>query len=265
MRHQNAPLFELSRNRGLYADPCSFTQVLFASRTLTRSSAPANTQLEIYMSNDTQLKESVLAELKWEPSISAAHIGVTAKDGVVSLMGHVESYTEKMAAEKAAGRVKGVKAIAEEIEVRLPFSIKHGDDDIAKQATNRLAWNSSVPKDTVKVKVEKGWVTLTGTVDWYYQKTSAAKDIRWLSGIIGVSNNITVKPRVNAGNISDDIDTALHRSWFWDPETVFVKADGGKVTLSGTVDNWHDRQVAGTTAWAAPGTTSVENDIRVTG
>lgn len=217
------------------------------------------------MSTDTQLKESVLAELKWEPSVSAAHIGVTAKNGVVTLMGHVETYAEKMAAEKAAGRVKGVKAIAEEIEVRLPYSIKHGDDDIATQAVNRLAWNSSVPKDAVKVKVEKGWVTLTGTVDWNFQKTSAADDIRWLSGIVGVSNNIAIKPRVNAANISHDIDAALHRSWFWDPETVFVKADGGKVTLTGTVDNWYDRQVAGTTAWAAPGATSVENDIRVNG
>jgi osmotically-inducible protein OsmY len=217
------------------------------------------------MSTDLHLKESILAELKWEPSVNAAHIGVTTKNGVVSLLGHVESYAEKAAAEKAAGRVKGVRALAEEIEVRLPYSIKHGDDDIATQAVNRLAWNSSVPKDAVKVKVEKGWVTLTGTVDWNYQKTSAAEDIRWLSGIVGMSNNITIKPRVNAENISHDIDVALHRSWFWDPETVFVKADGGKVTLTGTVDTWYDRQVAGTTAWAAPGATSVANDIRVTG
>jgi osmotically-inducible protein OsmY len=217
------------------------------------------------MSTDLHLKESILAELKWEPSVNAAHIGVTTKNGVVSLLGHVESYAEKAAAEKAAGRVKGVRALAEEIEVRLPYSIKHGDDDIATQAVNRLAWNSSVPKDAVKVKVEKGWVTLTGTVDWNYQKTSAADDIRWLSGIVGMSNNITIKPRVNAENISHDIDVALHRSWFWDPETVFVKADGGKVTLTGTVDTWYDRQVAGTTAWAAPGATSVANDIRVTG
>jgi osmotically-inducible protein OsmY len=217
------------------------------------------------MTTDSQLKESILAELKWEPSVSAAHIGVTAKNGVVSLMGHVESYTEKYAAEAAAGRVKGVKAVVEEIEVRLPFSIKHGDDDIATQAVNRLAWNSSVPKDAVKVKVEKGWVTLTGHVDWNYQKTSAAEDLRWLSGVVGVSNNIAIKPRANAANISDDIDVALHRSWFFDPETIFVKAEGGKVTLTGTVDNWYDRQVATSTAWAAPGTTSVENDIRVTG
>ena len=217
------------------------------------------------MKTDAQLKDAILAELKWEPSINAAHIGVTTKNGVVSLMGHVESYAEKAAAEKAAGRVKGVKAVAEEIEVRLAFSNKHDDDDIAKQAVNRLAWNSLVPEDAIKVKVEKGWVTLSGNVEWNYQKTSAADDLRWLSGVIGVSNNIKIQPRANAGNISDDIDVALHRSWFWDPQTVFVKANGGKVTLTGTVDSWHDRQVAGSTAWAAPGATSVENDIRVTG
>lgn len=216
------------------------------------------------MSHDNELKSAVLAELKWEPSVEASHIGVTAKDGVITLMGHVGSFVEKYAAETATGRVKGVKAVAEEIEVRLPFSIKHGDEEIAAAAVNRLAWNSSVPKDAVKIKVEKGWVTLTGTVEWNYQKTSAVNDIRWLSGVVGVSNNIMIKPRANAGNISNDINHALHRSWFFDePQTVFVSADGGKVKLTGTVDSWFDRQTAGETAWAAPGATSVENDIRV--
>lgn len=216
------------------------------------------------MSHDNELKSAVLAELKWEPSVEASHIGVTAKDGVVTLMGNVGSFAEKQAAETATGRVKGVKAIAEEIEVRLPFSIKHGDDDIAAAAVNRLAWNSSVPKDAVKVKVQKGWVTLTGTVEWNYQKNSAVNDLRWLTGVVGVSNDIKIKPRVNAGNISDDINHALHRSWFYDePQTVFVSADGGKVKLTGSVDSWLDRQTAADTAWSAPGATSVENDIRV--
>ncbi len=215
------------------------------------------------MSHDNELKSAVLAELKWEPSVDAAHIGVTAKDGVVTLMGHVGSYVEKYAAEMATGRVKGVKAVAEEIEVRLPFSVKHDDEAIATAAVNRLTWNSSVPRDAVKVKVEKGWVTLTGTVEWSYQKNAAAQDLRWLAGVVGVSNNITIKPRVNTANITDDITHALHRSWFFDPQTVFVTADGGKVKLTGTVDTWYDRQTAGATAWAAPGTTAVENDIRV--
>jgi osmotically-inducible protein OsmY len=215
------------------------------------------------MSYDNELKSAVLAELKWEPSVDAAHIGVTAKDGVITLMGHVGSFVEKYAAEMATGRVKGVKAVAEEIEVRLPFSIKHDDEAIATAAVNRLTWNSSVPRDAIKVKVEKGWVTLTGTVEWSYQKNAAAQDLRWLAGVVGVSNNITIKPRVNTANISDDITHALHRSWFFDPQTVFVTADGGKVKLTGTVDTWYDRQTAGATAWAAPGTTAVENDIRV--
>jgi osmotically-inducible protein OsmY len=214
------------------------------------------------MSNDTQLKQSVLDELNWEPSVNAAHIGVTAKDGVVSLLGHVESYTEKYAAETAVRRVKDVKGVAEELEVRLPYSVKRTDDDIAAAAINRLKWNVSVPKDAVKVKVEKGWVTLTGEVDWHYQAETARDDIRYLMGVVGVSNLVTVKARPNASNISNDIMHALHRTWF-DPKNIKVTASEGKVKLTGSVNSWSDRETASTTAWAAPGTTSVENDIRV--
>jgi osmotically-inducible protein OsmY len=130
------------------------------------------------MLNDSQLQQAVLAELKWEPSIAAAHIGVTAKAGVVALTGHVESFMEKHAAETAAGRVKGVKAVAEEIEVRLPFDTKRGDEEIAAAAIERFSWDVSVPPDAVKVKVEKGWITLTGVVDWHYQKEAAEQDVR---------------------------------------------------------------------------------------
>ncbi len=216
------------------------------------------------MSHDNELKSAVLAELKWEPSVEASHIGVTAKNGVITLMGHVGSFVEKQAAETATSRVKGVKAIAEEIEVRLPSNITLDDEAIAAAAVSRIAWNSSIPKDMIKVKVEKGWVTLSGMVEWNYQKTAAMQDLRWLSGVIGVSNEIRIKPRVNATKISTDINHALNRSWFnEDPRTVFVSADGGKVKLTGTVDSWFDRQTAEDTAWAAPGATSVENDIRV--
>ncbi|MEI8144933.1 MAG: BON domain-containing protein [Alphaproteobacteria bacterium] len=216
------------------------------------------------MSHDAELKSAVLAELKWEPSVDAAHVGVTAKDGVISLMGHVGSYVEKHGAEKAAGRVTGVKAVAEELEVRLPYSIKHSDEDIAKAGVNRLAWNSAIPRDAVKLKVENGWVTLSGSVEWNFQKDAAKNDIRWLYGVVGVSNDIMVKPVANAANISKDINHALHRSWFFnDPQTVHVTAIGGDVKLTGTVDSWWDRQTAGATAWAAPGAASVQNDIRV--
>jgi osmotically-inducible protein OsmY len=208
------------------------------------------------------LKQSVLDELKWEPSVTAAHIGVIAKDGVITLSGHVENYAEKHAAETAVGRVKGVKAVAEELEVRLPFDTTRGDDAIAAAAIDRLAWDVSVPRDAVRVKVEKGWVTLTGQVGWHYQREAAEQDVRRLFGVIGVSNQTTVKPRPDASNISDNIVDALHRTWF-DPKTVTVTTDGGKVRLTGTVHSWRDREMAESTAWAAPGATTVENDIAI--
>lgn len=214
------------------------------------------------MSHDEQLKQSVLDELKWEPSVNAVDIGVTTKDGIVTLMGSVSSYVEKHAAEKAALRVKDVKAVAEEIEVKLPFDVQHGDADIARAATERLAWNVSVPKDAVKVTVSTGWITLTGQVEWHYQQEAAADAVRYLWGVTGVSNQISIKPKANAGDIKTSIVSALNRSWF-SPEHVEVSADDGRVTLTGKVEYWGERELAGTTAWAAPGVTSVSNDIRV--
>jgi osmotically-inducible protein OsmY len=215
------------------------------------------------MTHDDKLQKAVLAELSWEPSITAAHIGVAAKDGTVTLTGHVASYGQKHAAEMAAGRVKGVKAIAEEIEVRLPFEVQRDDADIAAAAVDRLAWDTGTPHDTIKVKVEKGWLSLTGQVDWHFQKETAEREVRNLMGVLGVTNLLTIKPRVDTVHLGDDIQHALHRSWFFDPEKVHVTADGGRVKLTGTVDTWQDRRVASSTAWAARGTTSVENDLVV--
>ena len=214
------------------------------------------------MSDDKRLKQAVLDELLWEPSVNAAHIGVTAKDGVVTLMGHVESFSEKSAAEKAARRVKDVKAVAEEIEVRLPFNVKRGDEEIASVVVNRLNWDSTVPSGAVKAKVEKGWVTLTGEVDWRFQQEAAENDVRGLWGVIGVSSQMTIKPQPNAANIRDKIMVALDRSWF-DPALINVLANDGKVKLTGRVRSWHEHDEATSTAWAAPGTTSVENEISV--
>ncbi|QPC91623.1 BON domain-containing protein [Mesorhizobium sp. INR15] len=215
------------------------------------------------MNNDKRLKDAVLAELNWEPSVNAPHIGVTAKDGVVTLSGHVESYVEKRAAESAAKRVKGVKAVAEEIKVQLPFELQRGDEAIASAAIDRIAWDVSVPKDAVQIKVENGWVTLTGQVGWHYQQLAAEHDVRGLHGVVGVFNQTTLKPRVNTSDLSDDIEVALNRSWFFEPNRVDVSADEGKVRLSGAVHSWHERQVAESTAWAAPGATSVENNISI--
>ena len=214
------------------------------------------------MNSDHQLKTDVLAELAYEPSISADHIEVTAKNGVVTLSGHFDTYWQKMATETAAGRVKGLKALAEEIEVRLPLHIKHGDDEIAPAALNRMMWDVSMPEDAVEVKMEKGHVTLTGTVNQYYQEDAAAWDIRPLTGVTGVTNQIAVKPQSNSLTISDDIRHALHRSWMFD-ENIKVSATVGKVHLTGNVEIWHDREPAAATAWAAAGTTSISNEILV--
>lgn len=214
------------------------------------------------MSDDMHLKQAVLEELKWEPSVNAAHIGVTAKDGVVTLTGSVETYAEKRGAEVATLRIKDVKAVAEEIEVRLPYSVKHGDSEIAEAAVNRLAWDVSIPKDAVKVTVNKGWVTLTGHVHWRYQHDAASDAVRTLWGVTGVSNHIAVEPAANARDIRSGIMSALHRSWF-NPARIDVTAHDGKVTLTGVVEYWPERALAGKTAWVAPGVTSVTNDIRV--
>ncbi len=215
------------------------------------------------MSEDQKLKQSVLDQLRWEPSVEAAHIGVTAKDGVITLMGHVDNYAEKFAAETATRRVKNVKAVAEEIEVRLPFSAtKHGDEEIASSAASQLKWDSSIPANAVKAKVEKGWVTLTGEVDWHFQRDAAMEAVRNLWGVTSVTNNITIKAKPNASAIRESIVTALDRSWM-NPARIDVTADGGKVTLSGKVDSWYERSEAASAAWAAPGTTTVENNIYV--
>lgn len=215
------------------------------------------------MSQDSKLQQAVLAELEWEPSVNPAHIGVTANAGVVTLTGHVEDYTQKHAAEAAAGRVKGVKAVAEELEVKLPFDVRRDDEAIAAAAVDRLGWDVSVPRDAVKVRVEHGWVTLSGEVDWWFQGQAAEQAVKHLMGVVGVSNAIAIKPSVNTATLSDDITHALHRSWFFDPKTVQVTAERGQVRLTGTVHSQHDRQLAAETAWAAQGATGVQNLITV--
>jgi osmotically-inducible protein OsmY len=216
------------------------------------------------MSNDSQLRKAVLDELNWEPGVKAAHIGVTANEGVVTLTGHVETFAEKHAAEAAARRVRGVRAVAEEIEVVLRPETRRTDEELAAAAVERLSWNVSVPAGRVVATVENGWITLTGEVDWHYQKAAAEQDIQHLFGVVGVKNLITIRSKVHATSISDDIMHALHRSWFFDPKTVNVAADAGTVRLTGTVHSLHDRQVAASTAWSAPGVTNVINEITVT-
>jgi osmotically-inducible protein OsmY len=215
------------------------------------------------MSHDIRLQRAVLDEFEWDPSLNAAHIGVTARSGVVTLTGHVVSFAEKHAAESATRRVKGVTGIAEEIEVRIPFNEERGDEELAAAAIARLGWDVSLVPNSVTVTVDKGWLTLTGMVDWHYQKDAAEEDVRRLIGVVGVSNQITIKPIIDTSSVSDNIMHALHRSWFFDPTTIKVTSDGGKIRLTGTVRTPHDRQIAAATAWTASGATSVENDIVV--
>lgn len=215
------------------------------------------------MSDERHIQQAVLDELRWEPRLEAAHIGVTVHQGVVTLGGHVETYAEKHDAAVAAHRVKGVKAVANEIEVRLPVDDQRTDEDIAAAALERLAWDVTIPDGTVHLSVEDGWVTLSGEVDWQYQRENTEQALQRLLGVTGISNEIVIKKQIDAGHISDEIMHALHRSWFFDPKTIDVRVDDGTVYLTGTVHSPHDRQIAGATAWAAPGVVDVRNDIAI--
>jgi osmotically-inducible protein OsmY len=211
--------------------------------------------------NQTQL--DVLDELAWEPSVHASNIGVAAMDGVITLTGHVRTYAEKVAAENAAKRVEGVRAVADEIEVRLPGDVRRDDSDIASAAVHSIAWNASVPADRIQLVVQDGWVRLEGEVDWQYQRTAAEKTVRLLTGVRGVTNNIHVKPTVQPKDVKAAIAAALKRSAEVEAQQIQVEAMGGKVTLRGRVHSWTERNAAERAAWAAPGVTAVEDHIFV--
>lgn len=212
------------------------------------------------MDRDIRIRDDVVDELDFEPSVDNAGIGVAVKDGVVTLSGHVPTYAQKFAAEKCAQRVKGVKAVAMDIDVRLAGDAKRSDDEIAERAVNILRWSTSV-SDKVKVVVENGWVKLSGEVEYYYQKQAAERAIRQLSGVVAVSNLITITPGVRPSDVKERIGKAFQRSAELDSAAIKVDVTGTTVTLSGRVKAWHERKLAEDAAWAIPGVTSVHDNI----
>ena len=215
------------------------------------------------MKSDSQLQQDVMDELQWEPRVHHANIGVAAKDGVITLSGFVASYAEKIAAEKAARRVKGVRGLAEEIEVRLDSDAKTADPEIAKRIADMFDWSALIPKHKIDVKVEHGWVTLTGTVDGYYQRKSAGDLVSRISGVKGVSNQIGIKAVPSPADVKDRIMAAFRRNADLDASTITVAADGNTVRLGGKVHAWYERQIAERAAWSAPGVSRVEDNIMV--
>ena len=213
--------------------------------------------------DDNELKTDVLAELKYEPSVHVTDIGVLVKDGTVTLNGYAVSYGEKWDAVRAAKRVAGVRAVADDIEVRLPDSQRLTDGEIAAAAANQIGWTTAIPTGTVGVTVSGGWVTLDGQVDWWFRKDAAEHAVQHLAGVKGVTNQITIKPSLTSADVQKVIQSAFERSAILDAKRIQVVTDGDKVVLSGTARNHTEREEAERAAWAAAGVCAVDNQIKV--
>ena len=211
--------------------------------------------------SDLSRRQTILDELEFEPGVDAAHIGVAVEDGIVTLTGHVKSYTEKLLAEEAARRIKGVRGIAQEITVRRANDKKGADDQIAQRALRILTWSAAVPDDAFQVKVDNGWMTLRGMVDWRFQKDAAEEAVRHLSSIVGLTNLIVVRPHASTDDIRKRIEDHLRRNAR--AQGISVGVTDGKVVLSGSVGSWTERKIAETAAWAVPGVTGVDDQLTI--
>ncbi|MEY3253184.1 MAG: hypothetical protein RL227_2157 [Pseudomonadota bacterium] len=215
------------------------------------------------MKTDAQLKTDVSHELQWDPAVNATHIGVAVKDGVVTLMGHLDTYAEKYAVERAVQRVEGVRALAIELDLKLSSHHQRSDTEIAEAAEGAFKWHVGIPHERIRVKVEKGWVSLSGEVEWDFQRRLAEKAVRDLTGVVGVSNSISIKPSLTPANINNRIREALSRHAEREAKNIEVMVAGSTVTLRGRVDSWAERAAAQGAAWSAPGINLVVNELKV--
>lgn len=213
--------------------------------------------------SDLTLRRDILDELEFQPHIDAGAIGVAVENGIVSLTGHVRTYAEKIAAERAVKRVKGVRAVAEEIEVLVPSELDLSDEVIAARCLDVIHWNAAIPEERIQVKVQHGWVTLEGEVDWQYQREAAQNAVRKLAGVIGIDNMLMLQPKTEPNDIKQRIDSALARNAELDTTHIRVSVQGTTVTLEGRVHLWLERKAAEHAAWAVPGVMHVDNQILI--